>query len=117
MGGTPQCRSSFNLQREVFDRILIRCADLGGRIMSIHSRQAGKEVLNALENHPQSGKAVLHWFSGSKRELERAIELGTWFSVGPITCGVFGALCVKSVRFMTLIEAPRFLNVLTKGIS
>lgn len=26
---------------------------------------------------------MLHWFSGSKSELDRAIKLGAWFSVGP----------------------------------
>ena len=51
--------------------------------MSIHSRRAGKEVLDCLEEFPQAGIPILHWFSGSRRDLERAIALGCWFSVGP----------------------------------
>jgi TatD DNase family protein len=39
-------------------------------------------VLDALERHPGHGTAVLHWFSGTQRELARAIEMGCWFSVG-----------------------------------
>jgi TatD DNase family protein len=29
------------------------------------------------------GIPVLHWFSGSLRDLDRGIRLGCWFSVGP----------------------------------
>jgi TatD DNase family protein len=52
-------------------------------VMSIHSRGAESEVLDVLEKHPRAGVAVLHWFSGTQGELQRAIELGAWFSVGP----------------------------------
>ena len=36
-----------------------------------------------IEAHPGAGVPVLHWFSGTVRDLERAINLGCWFSVGP----------------------------------
>ena len=29
------------------------------------------------------GRPSCHWFSGTQKELARAIELGCWFSVGP----------------------------------
>lgn len=51
--------------------------------MSIHSRRAASAVLDCLESYPDAGTAILHWFSGSKKELERATALGCWFSVGP----------------------------------
>ncbi len=51
--------------------------------MSIHSRRASKAVLDRLEARPGTGVPVLHWFSGTVRDLERAINLGCWFSVGP----------------------------------
>jgi TatD DNase family protein len=51
--------------------------------MSIHSRRAAKEVLDALAHHPEAGIPVLHWFSGTKAELERAKDMGCWFSIGP----------------------------------
>ena len=51
--------------------------------MSIHSRSASKEVLNAIEGYPQAGIPVLHWFSGTDFDLNRAIRLGCWFSIGP----------------------------------
>ncbi len=70
-------------QVAVFTRILNICRAAGGRVMSLHSRRAAKAVLDALESHPGAGTPILHWFSGSNRELARAIDLGCWFSVGP----------------------------------
>ena len=81
--GSPELRNSFRLQQEVFERILKRASELGGKIISIHSRRAAGYVLEALSKEPKHGTAVLHWFSGSKKELEHAIELNCWFSVGP----------------------------------
>ena len=51
--------------------------------MSIHSRRASKAVIDRLEGCPDAGTPVLHWFSGSLRDLDRAVDLGCWFSVGP----------------------------------
>lgn len=58
----------------------------GGRLGSLSTRTTHPIVLSLLqqvEAHPGAGTPVLHWFSGSKRELQRAIALGCWFSVGP----------------------------------
>ena len=81
--GSPPHRESLDLQKTVFDRIVAECANLGGRIMTIHSRGAATAVLDALERHPDAGTPILHWFSGTMKELERATELGCWFSIGP----------------------------------
>lgn len=87
MDGTPPHRASFELQRQVFCRILEACAGRGGRLLSIHSRGAAAAVLDALAAHPGCGTPILHWFSGTERELARAIDLGCWFSVGPPMLG------------------------------
>jgi len=83
LDGSPSLKDSFALQKQVFERILERCCELGGRILSVHSKRAATEVLNSLEAFPKSGKTVLHWFSGTRTELERAIKMDAWFSVGP----------------------------------
>src|SRR5580704_7369142 len=54
-----------------------------GRIMSIHGRRAISAVLECLEKVPRAGPPFLHWFSGSVRDLDRAIKIGCWFSVRP----------------------------------
>lgn len=83
LDGAPDSRRSWKDQVEVFEHILAQCAKVGGRVMSIHSRRASGPVLDCLEKVPEAGMSVLHWFSGSFRDLDRAINLGCWFSVGP----------------------------------
>lgn len=83
LDGGPDCKAFWKDQMDVFEHILSSCARLGGRILTIHSRSATTHVLDVLEQHPDCGKPILHWFSGTPRELSRAIEMGCWFSVGP----------------------------------
>jgi len=83
LDGGPELKATWNVQRRVFDEILRLCDGAGGRIMTIHSRRAASPVLDALASSEGAGVAVLHWFSGSRRELQRSIDQGCWFSVGP----------------------------------
>ncbi len=83
LDGHPEFRRSWDIQGEVFAHILSSCCRSGGRIMSIHSRRAATDVIDALERFPNAGTPVLHWFAGSFRELARAAAMGCWFSVGP----------------------------------
>lgn len=83
LDGAPEFKSYSSEQLFVFGRILDICQACGGRVMSIHSRRAATAVLNMLEEKSGAGTPILHWFSGSVRELSRAVALGCWFSVGP----------------------------------
>jgi len=83
LDGGPQWRSHWRAQMHVFEHILASSSRAGGRIITIHSRRAATAVLDALARYPDAGIPVLHWFSGSKSELSRAIDMGCWFSVGP----------------------------------
>jgi TatD DNase family protein len=79
----PQYFSSLDLQKQVFERILMKCATVGGKILTVHSVRAAKAVLDLIEEHlpAEKGKTVLHWFTGSKSEARRAVGLGCFFSV------------------------------------
>jgi len=83
LDGTTRFKHSLPLQERIFTSVVAECQRQGGRVMSIHSRGAEARLLDILEAHPNAGTPVLHWFSGSRRELQRAVELGCWFSVGP----------------------------------
>lgn len=83
LDGAPEFRKHWDDQLTVFNHILQACTHAGGRVMSIHSRRATAEVLDRLEAFPDAGVPILHWFSGNERDLERAITLNCWFSVGP----------------------------------
>lgn len=83
LDGSPRFKQSLPVQRAILDAVLAECECVGGRVMSLHSRGAVDQVLDALAAHPNAGTAILHWFSGTRRQLNRAIEQGAWFSVGP----------------------------------
>ncbi|KYP79950.1 Qat anti-phage system TatD family nuclease QatD [Ferroacidibacillus organovorans] len=83
LDGSKNYRQHWNKQLTVFNHILDSCVKAGGRIMSIHSRRAAPTVLDCIENFADAGIPILHWFSGSTRDLQRAIDMGCWFSVGP----------------------------------
>lgn len=83
LDGAPEFKTHWQDQVDVFRHVLNACNEAGGRVMSIHSRRASTPVLDLLELYPGSGTPILHWFTGTVRELDRAISLGCWFSVGP----------------------------------
>lgn len=49
-------------------------------LISLHSTGRTAELVAALERRPHPG-AILHWFNGTPAEIERATELGCFFSV------------------------------------
>lgn len=106
LDGGPEYRRYWPDQEHVFSRVLSLCARAGGRVMTIHSRRAAAQVLDALATEPGAGMAILHWFSGTQRELTRAVDLGCWFSVGPaMLAGDKGrALAAKMPRDRVLTE-------------
>ena len=83
LDGSSRFKPTLALQREILDAVLTECVRVGGKTMSLHSRGAVDQVLTALESHSGAGTPVLHWFSGTKKQLGRAIEQGAWFSIGP----------------------------------
>lgn len=83
LDGAPEFKAHWDEQIKVFEHILKSCSNAGGRILSIHSRRSVATVLDTLKKFPEAGTSVLHWYSGNKTDLERAISFGCWFSVGP----------------------------------
>ena len=46
-------------------------------------RSAATLVLDRLEVRQRAEVPLWHWFSGTKREFDRAVAMGCWCSVGP----------------------------------
>lgn len=105
--GSVSHRESFELQQHVFRQLLRATADAGGRTMSIHSRAAASAVLDALDEQPDAGTAVLHWFTGTLSEIRRAAALGCWFSVGPAM--------LRTKKGLRLLEEMPPARVLTES--
>lgn len=95
-------------QKACFERILRLCAEHGGKILTIHSVRSVRAVLDLLEATVLPGKAgvVLHWFTGTKSELKRAIGLGCYFSVN--------ATMLSADRSRALIEQIPLDRLLTE---
>lgn len=84
--GTNRNRASYSLQKSFFYDALKEAENHNGRIISIHSRCAVNDVLDCIEKSVNKNKPVLHWFTGSVKELQRALSLGCWFSINPKMC-------------------------------
>lgn len=96
LDGSETFTKTFSLQISILADIFSECQKQGGRIISLHSRNAVSSVLNLIEKYPNAGVPVLHWFTGSASELKRAISMGCWFSIGPAM--------LKSSRSQELIQ-------------
>lgn len=83
LDGASEYADSLDIQRKIFQKILHLCAQSGGKILTIHSRRAAREVIELIGTHlpPHKGRAVLHWFTGSTKEASLAVETGCYFSV------------------------------------
>lgn len=79
----PRFYKSLEAQKDVFRTILERCAEAGGKILTVHSVRSVPTVLDMIERYfpRHRGAVVLHWFTGSKSEARRAAALGCYFSV------------------------------------
>ncbi len=108
----PRFFRSLDAQKRVFQHVLQKCAQAGGKIITVHSIRSAKAVLDLVEAHlpPERGKIILHWFTGTKSEAMRALELGCFFS---INAGMLGkkrhAPMVQAIpldRFLTETDGP-----------
>lgn len=83
LDASPRFYKSIEAQKRVFRHVLQRCAEAGNKILSVHSIRTAKLVLDYVEEllPPEKGKVVLHWFTGTKKDVQRAVKLGCYFSV------------------------------------
>lgn len=70
-------------QSVILRRVLRMASEQGGKVLSLHSVRAARELIDLLESDFDfsRGRAVLHWFTGSKELCARAVQLGCYFSV------------------------------------
>jgi TatD DNase family protein len=104
----PRFYKSLDLQKQVFEQVLRACAREGGKILTVHSVRAAAAVLDMVETHlpPTLGRVVLHWFTGSKAEARRALDLGCYFSVN--------TEMLRNERHRTLVASLPIERLLTE---
>lgn len=111
----PDFIHTFEEQKKVLARILVLCAEEGNKVISIHAVRSVDAVLDMIEATLGSSgcRVVFHWFTGSKKQAVRAVNLGCYFSVNlPMVLNVRSASVVKSLpteRLLTESDGP-FIN-------
>jgi len=98
-------KSVRKVQRDIFSKIVERCAAYKNKVLTVHSRRAASDVIKIIgDTFP--GKVILHWFSGSDKEAEKAIANGYFFS--------FNSSMVRSKRGQTLAQLIPRNRILTE---
>lgn len=110
LDGSSRYRTSYQDQLRIFKTVVSASAREPGRILSIHSRAAVKDVLETLQPHAKDLKPILHWFSGTSAQVKSALALGCYFSVNGSMLATDGGKSVISAiptdRLLLESDAP-----------
>ncbi len=76
---------SKELQIKIFNEIIKLCEQYNEKVVSIHSLKSTSTIIEILKTYKRQrgNKYIFHWFTGSMSQLEKAIELGCYFSINP----------------------------------
>ncbi len=72
----------FSRQKQVFETLL-SLAEKHDKPVSIHSRKSLDEIFEIMPSFSLN-KALLHWFDGSKKQLQKAMDMNFFVSYGPV---------------------------------
>jgi len=72
----------YQIQKMVFERLL-NIAEKFKKPVSIHSRKSLKDIFEIMTSYDTS-HSLLHWFDGSKKQLNKAMDMGFFVSYGPV---------------------------------
>lgn len=83
LDGSKGHLNSYSAQVSAFRSILTYVEKADNKILTVHSRNAAKDVIQYLKHHLKDShcKVILHWYTGNAAELLRAVEYGFYFSV------------------------------------
>jgi TatD DNase family protein len=71
-----------NRQTQVFESLL-SSAEKFHKPVSIHSRKSLDDVFEIMTSY-DTNHALLHWFDGSKKQLQKAMDMDFFVSFGPV---------------------------------
>ena len=69
-------------QHHVFESLL-SFAEKFNKPVSIHSRKSLDDILQIMTSYTTK-HALLHWFDGNKKQLQKAMDMGFFVSYGPV---------------------------------
>lgn len=100
------------IQMHVFRDIVELCEQCGEKVVSVHSLKSASKVIEILREYKtqSSNKYIFHWFTGTVSQLEKAIELGCYFSINPSMLKTKSGLAVINTvpveRMLLETDAP-----------
>ena len=70
-------------QVHAFERIAAACAEVGGRVLSLHAAASAPEVFEILTRTGaiENCRCIFHWYSGDGDTFHAAVQAGCYFSV------------------------------------
>jgi len=78
-----RCAASHEAQIAAFERIAAACAEVGGRLLTVHAVRSADAALDVLERTGclANNQVILHWYSDTSEGLWRAVRAGCSISV------------------------------------
>ncbi len=73
--------SPYPKQMEVLE-VMLRLAEKHHKPVSMHSRKSLDEILQVMSSYDIT-RVLMHWFSGSKKQLKNCMDRGYYVSYGP----------------------------------
>ena len=124
---SKKCVKTKEIQIDIFREIIKLCEKYGEKVISIHSLKAVNFVTEILKEYKiqRNNTYIFHWYTGSVSQLEKAIELGCYFSINPRMLKTkSGIEVVKNVpinRMLLETDAPfaftvRYMNEIEKEL-
>ena len=98
-------RGTSDIQIETF-KIILDAVKGKNKILSIHSRNAEREVLQYLI-HYNIKSAIFHWYSGPLLLIDKIVNAGFYFSVNPAM--------IKSKKGQEIIKKIPLSSILTES--
>jgi TatD DNase family protein len=99
-------------------RYVLQCLEGKPKFVSVHSRQAELSVLELIDQEYRM-PVVFHWYTGTNKTLDLAVEAGHYFSVNPAmvlsTKGLSTVQRIPAERMLTESDGP-FVKVGTRTI-
>jgi len=77
-----KCADDAKRQKHVFETLL-SLAEKYQKPVSIHSRNSLDDILQIMTSY-NTKNALLHWFDGSKKQLQKAMDMDFFVSYGPV---------------------------------
>ena len=102
-------------QIKALEIIINKCSILGNKVISIHSVYSVNEIIRILDKTKVTNNnyCIFHWYSGNKKHLKEAINMGCYFSINKAMLNSkTGIDCIKEIpleRILVETDMP-FIN-------